>query len=283
MHEATTGEHLMTYPLEAGGLDDYPVKVGSMLLTMVDPNKGFESAFNRWYERDHYYAGCMVGPWQMSGSRWVAPRSLKDLRWPAGDTAVANPTDSGSYVAIYWVQEGHHEEWTKWGEDTVTWLYSNGRGFPERKHTHTNLFDRIGAANRDADGVPVDVALDSAYDGIFAVWFDARDGHSAKSVHAELLNGAYSDLMTGSNIEIVSSWQPVANPAADQPMDLGTPAGGPERLVQLIFVRGDVTAELDRMKAYTDGVAAAGLADVHLVAPFFRTVVGTDTYADQLW
>jgi hypothetical protein len=89
--------------------------------------------------------------------------------------------------------------------------------------------------------------------------------------------------MTGSNIEIVSSWQPVANPAADQPMDLGTPAGGPERLVQLIFVRGDVTAELDRMKAYTDGVAAAGLADVHLVAPFFRTVVGTDTYADQLW
>ena len=77
----------MTYPLEPGGVNDYPVKVGSMLLTMVDPNPGFESAYNRWYERDHYYAGCMIGPYQLAGSRWVAPRSLKDLRWPAGDTA----------------------------------------------------------------------------------------------------------------------------------------------------------------------------------------------------
>ncbi len=274
----------MSYPLEAGGLGDYPMKVGSMLLTMVDPNPGFEKAYNRWYERDHYYAGCMVGPHQMSGSRWVAPRSLKDLRWPSGDTTVANPTDAGSYVAIYWIEAGKHAEWNQWGQDTVAWLYSNNRGFPERRHAHTNMFDFISAANRDADGVPVDVALDSAYDGIFAVWFDARDGHSARSVAAELeSNGSCAALMADSSIEIVSSWQPVANPAADQPMDLGTPAGGPERLVQLVFVRGDVTAAIDRMHAYTDAVATAGLADVHLVAPFFRTIVGTDAYVDELW
>jgi hypothetical protein len=30
------------YPLVVGGVDDYPVKVGSMLLTMVDPVRGFE-------------------------------------------------------------------------------------------------------------------------------------------------------------------------------------------------------------------------------------------------
>ena len=29
----------MTYPLEAGGVGDYPVRVGSMLLTMVDPHR----------------------------------------------------------------------------------------------------------------------------------------------------------------------------------------------------------------------------------------------------
>ncbi len=28
------------YPLEVGGVDDYPVKVGSMLFTMVDPHRG---------------------------------------------------------------------------------------------------------------------------------------------------------------------------------------------------------------------------------------------------
>ena len=48
----------MDYPLEPLGVNDYPVKVGSMLLTMVDPHRGFEHAYNRWYERDHYYAGC---------------------------------------------------------------------------------------------------------------------------------------------------------------------------------------------------------------------------------
>jgi hypothetical protein len=273
----------MTYPLEPGGVDDYPMRVGSMLLTMVDPNPGFESAYNRWYERDHYYAGCMVGPWQMAGSRWVAPRRLKDLRFPEGDTAVANPTDAGSYVAIYWILEGHHEEWDRWGQDTVVELYKNGRGFSERKHAHTNLFDAIGAAYRDDDPVPVDLALDRAYDGIVVCWFDAREGHSARSVHEDLKSDLYPKLLAGSSIEIASSWTPVATPATDQPMDLGTPAGGPERLVQILFVDGDVSAELDRIREYTDAVAEAGLADVHLVAPFFRTVVGTDTYVDELW
>ena len=32
-----------------------------------------------------------------------------------------------------------------------------------------------------------------------------------------------------------------------------------------------------------DRIEAAGLARTHLVAPFFRTVIGTDTYTDQLW
>ena len=34
------------YPFEPLGVDDYPVKVGSMLLTMVDPHQGFEAAYN---------------------------------------------------------------------------------------------------------------------------------------------------------------------------------------------------------------------------------------------
>ena len=34
------------YPLTVGRVEDYPVKVGSMLLTLVDPNKGFESALS---------------------------------------------------------------------------------------------------------------------------------------------------------------------------------------------------------------------------------------------
>lgn len=272
------------YPLEVGGVDDYPVKVGSMLLTLVDPSPGFECAYNRWYERDHYYAGCMVGPYLFAGSRWVATRELKDLRWPAGEQTVAKPTDAGSYVAIYWVENGHHgDHFDNWARDQVRWLYAEGRGFPERKHVHTILFDHLGAVYRDADPVPVDLALDAGYDGIIAAWFDAGSGTAAE-LHATLAP-RMRELVAGSPIEIASSWTPSAgeNDPKDVPMDLGSRAGGPERLCQLFFVRGDVRTVVDRLRAYTDAIASDGVASVRLVAPFFRTIIGTDTYTDQLW
>lgn len=273
----------MTYPLEVGGPDDYPVKVGSMLLTMVDPNKGFEAAYNRWYERDHFYAGCLVGPHQLAGARWVAPRQLKDLRWPEGEETIAKPTDAGSYVAIYWVEAGHHEDWNAWAQEQVTWLYTNGRGFSERTHAHTVLYDHLGDDYRDADPVPMLLALDAAYDGIVIAWFDARDGKEAPELLDQLRTAALPALLADGPIEIAASFRPNANPAKDQPMDLGTPAGGPERLCQIFFVRGEVTDVLDRVRTYTDAIEGSGVADVRLVAPFFRTVLGTDTYVDELW
>ena len=53
--------------------------------------------------------------------------------------------------------------------------------------------------------------------------------------------------------------------------------------MQIFFLHGDVTEALAGLRTYTDAVTESGLADVHLVAPFFRTVVGTDTYVDELW
>ena len=50
------------------GFKEYPVRVGSMLYTQVDPEPGYEVDYNRWYERDHFYAGCM------SCSCWVTER-----------------------------------------------------------------------------------------------------------------------------------------------------------------------------------------------------------------
>lgn len=257
-----------------------------MLLTMVDPHVGFEKAYNRWYERDHYYGGCMIGPWLYAGSRWVATRELKDLRWPGDDETIARPTDAGSYVAIYWVEKGHHgDHFDSWARTQVNALYGEGRGFAERRHIHTVLYDHVGAVYRDADPVPVDLALDHGYDGIVALWFDGRDGVAAADMHARLAAGPMPELLAGSPIEIASSWTPSAgeNDPRDVPMDLGTKAGGPERLCQLLFVRGDVRDSLDRVRSYTTAVEAAGLADTHLVAPFFTTVVGTDRYVSELW
>jgi hypothetical protein len=278
----------MNNPLVVGGVDDYPVKVGSMLLTMVDPNPGYERAYNRWYERDHFYAGCMIGPFLFAGSRWAATRELKDLRWPRDqpdDAGVAKPWDAGSYVAIYFVEKGHHkDQFDDWARPQVRDLYAAGRGFAERKHVHTVLFDHVGAVYRDDDPVPVELALDHGYDGLVAAWFDAR-GMDAPAFHERVAKEQLPELLAGSGIEIASSWTPSAgeNAEKDVPMDLGSRAGGPERVCQLLFVSGDVREALPGLHRYTDAVEEAGLGDVRLVAPFFRTVIGTDRYVDELW
>jgi hypothetical protein len=274
-----------TYPLVPEGVGDYPIKVGSMLLTLVDPHRGYEVAYNRWYERDHFYAGCMIGPFLFAGSRWVATRDLKDRRWPRDDETVASPPDAGSYVAIYFVEAGHHEDhFGLWARPQVNRLYAEGRGFAERRHIHTILFDHLGAVYRDEDPVPVELALDHGYDGLVICWFDAaRD--DASTLHDELARRELPELLDGSSIEIASSWTPSAgeNEPRNVPMDLGSRAGGPERLVQLLFVAGDVQAALVRVRSYTDAVESRGVATLHLAAPFFRTIVGTDTYVDELW
>jgi hypothetical protein len=276
----------MGYPLEVGGVNDYPVKVGSMLLTLVEPAKGFERAYNRWYERDHYYGGCMVGPWLFAGSRWVAPRVLKDRRWPAV-SSVAQPTDAGSFLAVYWVEKGHHHDhFVDWSIHQVRDLYANGRGFAERTHVHTSTFHYVASAYRDEDPVPVDLALDHGYAGLIVLWWDAARGSGAE-LHETLATSYLPDLLAGSPVEIASSWVPSVPDEGDggdqgAPMDLGSPAGGTNRLVQLLFVGGDTEAAADRVRSYTDAVEAGGAARLLLAAPFLHTVVGTDTYLDQL-
>ena len=166
----------MTYPLEPGKPEDYPVHPGSMLLTLVEPHKGYEVAFNRWYERDHFYGGCMEGEFTLAGARWVATRDLKDIRFPKQTDAAVPHYDSGSYVAVYWILDGHHDEWMAWSGKRVFDLYSGGRGFAERSHVNTNLYNFLGADYRDEDPVPVTLALDRHYQDMTILWFDGLDG-----------------------------------------------------------------------------------------------------------
>ena len=62
------------------------VRLGSALFTLVEPHRGHEVAYNRWYERDHFYAGCMIGPWYR-GRRRCAPASSRTCAW-VGQPAV---------------------------------------------------------------------------------------------------------------------------------------------------------------------------------------------------
>ena len=115
------------------------VRLGSMLFTLVEPHRGHEVAYNRWYERDHFYAGCMVGPWLFAGRRFVATRALKDLRFGT-DVDRFGGVDLGTYLAIYWILEGRHEEHTDWALRQVQWLHAHGRMFAQRDHVHTLMY-----------------------------------------------------------------------------------------------------------------------------------------------
>lgn len=254
-----------------------------MLFTLVDPNKGHEVAYNRWYERDHFYAGCMIGPWLFAGSRWVSTRPLKDMRWSDGTGQVAEPLDAGSYLAIYWVHADHHEEHFKWAGEQVVWLYSNDRGFPERRHAHTILAGQPWAVYRDDDGVPLELALDHRFASLYVVALDATgdDGPLYDHLRAEALPRA----LDGGPIAIASTWKPEPRDAnaGSAPMDLGTDPGTTSRTLQLLFSDEGPEAGWDRVLAYVEDINSSGLAEARFAAPFIPTVVGTDTYTDQLW
>lgn len=189
-------------------MEDSAVKVGHMLFTMVDPPRGEEVAYNRWYERDHFYAGCLVGPWLFAGRRWVAPRALKALRYPEGGGGFARPdVRAGSYVALY---------------------------------------DLGWAVYRDADLVPVELALDHA-----------------------------------SPVAAATSWTPV--PQRGAPMDIPV-VEDPDRLrTHLFFLDVDALRTSHRFERLGWDLEASGLGRVVFASPWLPTIVGTDIYTDELW
>ena len=263
-------------------MNDYPVRTGSMLFTLVDPRRGREVAYNRWYERDHLYAGCMVGPWLFAGRRWVAPKRLKQLRFP-GDSPVAVPVESGSYLSIYWVHEGHHRDHFDWAMRQVVELYSEGRGFDERVHAHTALLNRPSAIYRDADPVPIELALDHPYRGLVVAAVDPVGDTTVAEIEGHLRESALPALMKDSPVASMVSWRYIdtGGGEAGAPMDLGTPSGPPDRRLQLFFVEDDPETAWDRFRSYP--AALEGVASVVFTAPFVPTLVGTDKYTDELW
>ncbi len=228
------------------------IKLGSMLFTLVEPHRGHEVAYNRWYERDHFYAGCMIGPWLFAGKRWVATRAMKDLR-KGSQPDVFGGADLGSYLAIYWVVDGKQDEHFGWGLRQVRWLHENGRMFPERDHIHTLLYNQATSFG-PPDGVPAELALDHPYAGLVATFFE----------------GDPDDVpVTPGTLAV--RFRPIEL-NADAPVAQAGQENLANRSMLLTFLDHEPRA-----------------ADVHdgpgvlWSAPFLPTIPGTDTYTDELW
>lgn len=262
-------------------IGDEGVRLGGMLFTLVEPHRGHEVDYHRWYERDHFYSGCMEGPWLFAGRRWVATRALKDLRQPADSPLVA-PVDAGSFLATYWILAGRFAEHIEWGTRQVHWLHDNGRMFPHRDHVHTFMYVHRWTVGRDEDGVPVELALDHPFEGLISLVVRAHDDTDRRAYSAWLRDELLADTLAGTPLALAAGFTPIPMPD-DAPVDQELPAGMDRRQMVLLFSQENPAACVDAWSGLADAVAAHGGGTVELVAPFVPTVPGTDTFCDQLW
>jgi hypothetical protein len=249
------------------------VRLGTMLFTLVEPHRGHEVAYNRWYERDHFYAGCMVGPWLFAGRRFVATRALKELRFGT-EPDVFGGADLGSYVAVYWILDGRHEEHVDWALRQVQWLHANGRMFGERDHIHTLLYRHAFTVAARADPVPAELALDHPFGGMTATLVRPAAGVTAEEL------GAYVGRTLEPELEL--GFTPIPLPA-DAPVS----QQGQDRLggclLELAFTSASPDRTWDEQHAAADRLRGDGVGEVLWTAPFVPTIPGTDAYTDQLW
>jgi len=260
-----------------------PVRLGQALFTMVDPARGHEVAYNRWYERDHIYSGCMIGPGWFAGRRWVAPKWLKELRFP--DTGpVASKTEDGSYLAIYWVHAPEMEEAEAWARTQVGELYAAGRGFAEREHVHTGQYLPDSTVSAHEDGVPLELALDHDYRGLVVVMIEPADGVARDDALARIDAGPARALVDTRVVDLVSSWRAKPWPADHNvPMKMGNDGGTQDRILQMCFLKDDPTESWQQIIDYASDIERSGAGRVTFASPFIPTEVGTDKYTDELW
>lgn len=262
---------------------DYVIKLGTMLFTMVEPHKGHEVEYNRWYERDHFYGGCMIAAYNFAGDRFVATKPYKELRYPADSPMTPDPM-TGSYLAIYWVLAGHHDEWNRWSVDQVKNLHATGRMFAERTHIHTVLYDTQWSAQRTEWGTPAELALDRGYQGLVVNVGELADGVTHEQIEewtrATWGGNAFS-APWGPDLVIDATPLPLLD---DAPPDVPRVQNADRRFMQLHFL------DHDPAEGWAEGygrfgaeLEASGLAKHLWTAPFIQTVFGTDTYTNELW
>ncbi len=258
-----------------------PVGLGATLFTLVDPHRGHEAAYNRWYERDHLIAGCTVGPYCFAAKRWVATRACKDLRLVVPGNPVSDDPLQGSFLALYWLLAGWVQQWNRWAFREFRWLHDNGRMFPHRDHVHTLLYEHDWAHYRVPDPVPVSLALDHPYRGLAVVVGEAADGDRAR-FDAWAREEGLPGLQASGAVDQTLSFTGI--PLQVEAKDVARDDGGDGRFVHLHFLRHDPLESFeDTFGGLPARVEAAGVGRVTWAGPFLPTIPGTDTYTDQLW
>ena len=252
------------------------IELGHSMITLVEPHRDKVEEYNRWYEHDHAYAAVTSAPGCFAYGRYVATKELKALRYP-NPSAVADPVTNGSYIAIYWYEQGRVKEVVDYSASVAPALVAAGRMNGDRDHVSTATYDYLGHTGRGPKAVPPEIALDHPYRGLVAVWLRPAEGVDV----VELGNWARANL----DGDIAAGRGPVDQVIDFAQSDAGFAlTGRVEEVLRCYFLDADPREVWDDVFAGLGAaVEAGGKGRAELVAPFIPTVPGTDRYQDELW
>ena len=138
--------------------------------------------------------------------------------------------------------------------------------------------------------MPLAQALDHRFPGLAVIATEPVSGISTDELRTSIEADAVPALLAAGPVASVSSWtvrgrsRPSPEPPADPNVpNLATDGGSDDRLVQLCFLDAQPEHTWGIIRAYAQAIEAAGKGHVSFASPFYGTVVGTDTYTDQLW
>ena len=264
------------------------LELGQVLIAIAEPHRETLDDYHRWFERDHMYSAVLIGPGAFAADRFVAPRALKDLRYPA-DGEVFPRVREGTFVALYFIAAGMAEEHFAWSFEQSARLGRQGRNNPNRDLTLTWLCDYRGAVARDPASVPPEIALDARYDGLVMVWIDRDDDSSQAELLRWLQEEALPRRLAASGADQVLLFTPrdFPTPDPDVPLTPGAVAKNPRvgsGILLLYFLNGDPRSTWEAYFAgLSDAVAKGGLGRTALVAPFVPTERGKRARGEELW
>lgn len=257
-----------------------PVRLGMMLYTLIEPHPGLHRAYNRWYERDHFYSGVLTLPGTLAGQRWVATPELKARRLPADSPVVPDP-DQGSFLTTYYVDADFLTEWDVAASAAVDRLREQDRLWPERDHVLTRFFDYDDAVYRDDDPVPAVCTLDHRYPGLVTLVGQCAPDATLPALRAWLRDEFVPTAIRDSPVASVLTWH--FHPfEGDRPADLILDVDPPTRFHQLWFVEADPAEVWDEVFVpLASALDASAMATLEWLGGFVPTVPGTDTHVDR--
>ena len=258
------------------------IKLGNVLISLLEAEPGHEKELHRWYERDHFFSGCMIGASFFSGRRYVATRKLKAMRFPT-HSAITEDISKGSFLTMYWMLDGQYDQTLEWSIKQVNQLHNQKRMGPAKLNVSSGFYHYEWGRFRDDDGVPAELALEHPFKGVSISYLDSREGISQETFKAEC-GKALDVAQAGSACSMSLCLQTLPLPdSVPSYVPRTTERTLRKRHLILHFFQDD-PAECwsEFMETFSSTFEKSNCANIVLAAPFIPTIPGTDAYIDQL-